>query len=56
MSAFGMFSGTLRSPSMSSENANSLLGMSDSSASARRTIWVRTTSPKVPMWGSPDGP
>jgi hypothetical protein len=23
---------------------------------ARRTIVVRSTSPKVPMWGRPEGP
>ena len=30
--------------------------MSLSTAKARRTMVVRATSPKVPMWGRPEGP
>ncbi len=41
---------------MSSEKHTSRVGMSLSASKARRTIVVRITSPKVPIWGSPDGP
>jgi len=32
------------------------VGTSEIVSNARRIIVVRATSPKVPMWGSPDGP
>jgi hypothetical protein len=41
---------------MSSENANSRVGRSDIVRKALRTIVVRTTSPKVPICGRPEGP
>ncbi len=41
---------------MSSEKANSRVGMSESREKARRTMLVRATSPKVPMCGRPEGP
>ncbi len=41
---------------MSSEKAISRVGMSLISSKARRTQVVRATSPKVPIWGRPDGP
>ena len=58
MSLFGTLSGTLRKPSMSSENANSrvLTLSSVSTRKAWRTMVVRATSPKVPICGRPDGP
>src|SRR5471032_3091768 len=56
ISLFGTLSGTLRNPSMSSEKQNSLVGTSLSRWNAWRTIVVRTTSPKVPICGNPDGP
>ena len=56
ISLFGTLSGTLRSPSMSSEKQNSRAGTSDSRRNAWRTIVVRTTSPNVPICGRPDGP
>ena len=56
MSAFGTLSGTLRSPSMSSEKAQRRVGMSDIVLNAWRTMVVRATSPNVPMCGRPDGP
>ena len=55
-SLFGMLSGTLRRPSISSEKQMSRVGTSDSRRKAWRTMVVRTTSPKVPMWGRPEGP
>ena len=58
MSLLGTLSGTLRSPSMSSEKQTSrvLTLPSVSTSKACRTMAVRATSPKVPMCGSPDGP
>ena len=58
MSRFGMLSGTLRKPSMSSEKAISLvLTLSPvSTRKACRTMLVRATSPNVPKCGKPDGP
>ena len=56
ISLFGTLSGTLRRPSMSSEKQNSRAGTSDRRRKAWRTIVVRTTSPKVPICGRPDGP
>jgi hypothetical protein len=56
MSWFGMLSGTFLSPSMSSEKQKRRVGTSDSRPKARRTMVVRTTSPKVPMCGRPEGP
>ena len=58
MSRLGTLSGTLRSASMSSENAISrvLILSSVSTRKAWRTMVVRATSPKVPIWGSPEGP
>jgi len=53
---FGMLSGTFRSPSMSSEKQRMRVGMSDMVEKACRTMLVRATSPKVPIWGSPEGP
>ena len=41
---------------MSSEKAKSRVGMSDMRWKAWRTMVVRTTSPKVPIWGRPEGP
>ena len=41
---------------MSSEMAISRVGMSLISSKARRTQVVRATSPKVPIWGRPEGP
>ena len=41
---------------MSSEKQNSRVGTSLSRWNAWRTMVVRTTSPKVPMCGRPDGP
>src|SRR5262249_31154049 len=57
-SRFGTFSGTLRSPSMSSENAirRVLILSSVSTRKAWRTMVVRATSPKGPMCGRPEGP
>ena len=55
-SGFGMFRGTLRRPSMSSENAISFVGRSLSCRNARRMKVVRATSANVPMWGKPEGP
>ena len=52
----GMLSGTLRSPSMSSEKQKSRVGRSDRRLKAWRTMVVRTTSPKVPICGRPEGP
>ena len=51
ISLFGTLSGTLRSPSMSSENAISrvLILSSVSTRKAWRTMVVRATSPNVPM-------
>ena len=56
ISLLGTLSGTLRSPSMSSEKQNSRVGISLRRLKAWRTMVVRTTSPKVPMCGRPDGP
>ena len=56
ISGFGTFSGTLRIPSMSSEKQKSRVGMSEMISKARRIIEVRATSPKVPIWGRPEGP
>ena len=56
MARRGMLSGTLRSASMSSEKATRRVGMSLRMLKALRTMVVRATSAKVPMWGSPDGP
>ncbi len=58
VSWFGRVGGILRIPSISSENAMRRVGMapSVSASNARRTMVVRATSPKVPMWGSPEGP
>ncbi len=58
MSLFGTLSGTLRRPSMSSENAISRVFTlsSVSTRKAWRTMVVRATSPNVPMCGSPEGP
>jgi hypothetical protein len=56
MSPFGTFSGTLRIPSMSSEKQTSRVGMSLIVSKARRIMVVRSTSPKVPMCGRPEGP
>ena len=58
ISLFGTLSGTLRSPSMSSENAISrvLILSSVSTRKAWRTMVVRATSPNVPMCGRPEGP
>ncbi len=58
MSLFGTLSGTLRSPSMSSENAISRVFTlsSVSTRNAWRTMVVRATSPNVPICGRPDGP
>ena len=52
----GTLSGTLRRPSMSSENANNRVGTSLSSENACRTMLVRATSPNVPICGNPEGP
>jgi hypothetical protein len=52
----GTLPGTFRIPSMSSEKQISRVGMSDITSKARRTIVVRATSPKVPIWGRPEGP
>ena len=41
---------------MSSLKQISRVGTSEISRKARRTMEVRTTSPKVPMWGRPEGP
>ena len=41
---------------MSSEKQNRRAGTSDSRRNACRTMVVRTTSPNVPICGSPDGP
>ena len=41
---------------MSSEKANSRVGRSDMRRKAWRTMVVRTTSPKVPICGRPEGP
>jgi hypothetical protein len=49
MSWLGTLSGTFLSPSMSSENAISLVGTSESASNAWRTQLVRATSPKVPI-------
>ena len=58
ISLFGTLSGTLRRPSMSSENAISrvLILSSVSTRKAWRTMVVRATSPNVPMCGRPEGP
>ena len=56
LSGLGILSGTLRRPSMSSEKATNLLGISQIRVSAFRTIVVRNTSPNVPICGNPDGP
>ena len=56
ISRFGTLSGTFRIPSMSSENEMSFVGISEIASKARRTIVVLSTSPKVPICGSPDGP
>ena len=56
ISLFGTLSGTLRRPSMSSEKQNRRAGTSLSWRKAWRTMVVRTTSPKVPMCGRPEGP
>ena len=53
---FGIFSGTLRMPSRSSEKQMSRVGISEIAWNARRIIVVRATSPKVPICGSPLGP
>ena len=55
ISWLGTLSGTLRSPSMSSEKASRRVLTVDISSKARRTQVVRATSPKVPMCGRPDG-
>ena len=51
-----MLSGTLRKPSMSSEKQISRVGIlsSVSTRKAWRTMVVRATSPKVPIWGRPE--
>ena len=41
---------------MSSENAISLVGTSEITSNALRTMVVRATSPNVPICGRPDGP
>src|SRR4030095_4328672 len=56
ISLLGTLSGTLRSPSMSSEKQNSRVGISLRRLKAWRTMVVRTTSPKVPICGRPAGP
>src|SRR5690349_12667583 len=56
ISLFGTLSGTLRNPSMSSEKQNNRVGTSQRRMNAWRTMVVRTTSPNVPIWGSPEGP
>jgi hypothetical protein len=56
ISTLGTFSGTLRIPSRSSENTTSRVGIPEMSSKARRTMVVRSTSPKVPRCGSPEGP
>ena len=52
----GTLPGTLRIPSRSSEKQIILVGMSLIASKARRIIVVRSTSPKVPICGNPDGP
>src|SRR5262245_19581121 len=58
MSRLGTLSGTLRRPSMSSENEISRVLMLSpvSTRNAWRTMVVRATSPNVPICGRPDGP
>ena len=56
ISWFGTLSGTLRSPSISSEKQISRVGTPVITSNAWRTIVVRATSPKVPICGRPDGP
>src|SRR6266550_6779802 len=56
ISLLGTLSGTLRSPSMSSEKQNSRVGTSLRRQNAWRTMVVLTTSAKVPIWGRPEGP
>ena len=56
MAWLGTLSGTLRKPSISSENSISRVGASDIAWNAWRTIVVRSTSLNVPMCGRPDGP
>ena len=56
IASLGTLSGTLRSPSMSSQNAISRVGASDSAWNALRTIVVRSTSLNVPICGRPEGP
>ena len=56
MGPSGTLRGTLRRPSMSSENACRRVGPPVRCSKARRTKLVRATSAKVPMWGRPLGP
>jgi hypothetical protein len=56
ISGRGTLSGTLRIPSRSSENTTRRVGISEMTSKARRIMVVRSTSPKVPICGSPEGP